>query len=324
MLDQRIADDRVDLKQFIPQLLKDFEWKGHIWSLPISTLPILTLYNENFIDEAGLVEPYRLAQSWTWEKVIEYGRKLITDKNQDGRPERWGVKAYWSLNRWFIFVHQAGGAFYDRPVDPTESRFNTVPVRKALEWMRDLYVTYRVTPIDMVELPAENVAISLSDGPTTLRDPRLLQGNRLRLPIGIAPMPMGPDNNGTALLGNGFQIAAGARAADQAWDWIKFLTLERENVLRFVQLTGRPPAMVQLLGEYAKLLPAGARNGEVFAPISLYPRNVPDIVTSFSYEIEQAVNPIMLQVLRGETAPAVAQEKMHAAVTAILNRAGRQ
>ncbi|HHV55564.1 MAG TPA: extracellular solute-binding protein [Firmicutes bacterium] len=322
MLDDLVARDGVDLGQFIPQVVEDFKWKGQLWSLPISTYPILTIYNSAYVEEAGLIEPFVLKEKWDWSKVIEYGRKLTIDRNDDGTPERWGIKAYWSLNRWFIFVHQAGGSFYDRPVDPTESRFNTPPVLKTLEWMRDLYFTYRVSPFEVLDLAQETLALSLSDGPTIFRDPRILKGNRVRLSLAVAPMPMGPANNGTALFANGFQIAYGSRNEAATWEWLKFITLDPANVLRFVELTGRPPARVELLPKYAELLPQGVKNGAVFAPISLYPHNVPDIVTPFTYEIEQAVNPLMLQVLRGEIAPAAAQEKMHAAVSTILKKRG--
>lgn len=319
-LDSFVAADKIDMSVFIPQVVQDFTWRDQLWSMPISTYPILTLYNASLLDESGLPEPYRLKDEWDWQAVIEYGRKLTVDKNGDGTPDQWGIKAYWSLNRWFIFVHQAGGSLYDRPVEPRESRFNTPPVRYALEWLCDLYFTYKVTSIELLDLANQNLAISLSDGPTSFRSPALLRRDSLLIPIGVAPMPKGPDNSGTALFANGFQIASGSQHPQEAWEWVKFLTLNEANVLRFARLTARPPAMKKLVPDYPGLLPAGAINGAAFAAISLYPKNVPDVVSKHTYEIEQAVNPLMLQVLRGELAPQAAQQKMHESVSAILKR----
>ena len=85
-------------------------------------------FNVDMYAEGGLANPNELGEAWTWDTLIEVGRKLSQDTNFDGhfRPQ-----SHHGLRRHVesLGSRQTGrGLLFDRYKDPTESRFNTPEV----------------------------------------------------------------------------------------------------------------------------------------------------------------------------------------------------
>ena len=90
---------------------------GTLFMLPIEAYSIVTWYNLDMLNGAGLTPPAQLGQKWNWDTMREYGRKL-TKRNADGSVQVWGLDASEPP------IHpdgQAGGNFFDRDIFPTQS-----------------------------------------------------------------------------------------------------------------------------------------------------------------------------------------------------------
>ena len=140
-------DPEVRPEKYTPSSIQAFTWTdGSIWGLPGDIYPVVTFYNRDLIEAAGLLTPGKLGKDWTWNALVELGSKLTRDTNGDGQIDQYGLDcAYNGL--WYrgIPVLQAGGRLYDRYIDPTESRWNSSEVEKAFQFMADIYLKYRIT-----------------------------------------------------------------------------------------------------------------------------------------------------------------------------------
>lgn len=110
-----------DLDDYYPGILAVNEFDGEIYGLPWIAQPVVTYFNMDMFDEAGLDYP---TPEWTWDDFMELGMALTQDVNGDGEIDQWGF----TNNGWpppFIFVWQAGGEvvnddFTEAPIDTPE------------------------------------------------------------------------------------------------------------------------------------------------------------------------------------------------------------
>ena len=142
--------ERSPLKRIlVPPAVEHSRIGGDLIQLPLVVQPLVTFYNEELFALAGLVDPFTLHTQgdWTWESVIRSARRIARDTTGDGALDIWGVNVTASsIGRAVLFVTQAGGYFFDRPVMPTESRFNTPPVAEGLSFVHSLIHEHGVMP----------------------------------------------------------------------------------------------------------------------------------------------------------------------------------
>src|SRR5690606_34049448 len=82
--------------------------------------------------------PSSLGDGWTWDALREMIPLLSRDTDGDGEIDRFGAHFSSSILRTAAAVHQAGGAFYERDLDPRESRLNTPEVRTGLGFYAEI------------------------------------------------------------------------------------------------------------------------------------------------------------------------------------------
>ena len=115
-------DSEVSLDNYLPPSREALTWTdGSVWGFPIDLFITVSLYNPRHFVEDGLQNPNELGANWTWEALVDAGKKLTKDLDGDGINDRFGVvntAHAWSYN---TFVRQAGGKLYDRLKDPTSS-----------------------------------------------------------------------------------------------------------------------------------------------------------------------------------------------------------
>ena len=108
---------------------------GTLFMLPIEAYSIVTWYNLDMLNAAGLTPPAELGQKWNWDTMREYGRKL-TKRSADGNVQVWGLDRVRS--RPYIQTVQAGGNFFDRDIFPTKSMILSDPVITGVEFIEKL------------------------------------------------------------------------------------------------------------------------------------------------------------------------------------------
>ncbi len=77
-----------DLDQYYPGVIESIAYQGDVYALPFGQSgPKMLFYNADQLDAVGVPYP---DLSWDWEsEAIDYGRRLLQDKNGDGSPDQW-------------------------------------------------------------------------------------------------------------------------------------------------------------------------------------------------------------------------------------------
>lgn len=244
---------------------------GILFMLPVEVYSIVTWYNLDMINEAGLTPPADLGDDWDWATMREYGRKL-TKRTGDGVVEVWGIDRIRS--RPYIQVLQAGGSFFDRDIFPTESLLLSEPVITAIEFIEQLLWEDQVSHTPGVAasyLYHGKAAVDVVDGPGII-------GTNMRnvtFNWDVAPQPYGPANNATNVSLNGFEISAQSAHPEAAWEWVKFIGTTEDAQRRFAQHTGRLPVMREVAQIWDQLLPVPLPNNwTAFFEQSIHPENI--------------------------------------------------
>jgi fructooligosaccharide transport system substrate-binding protein len=82
-----VLDGVLDRSQFSKAAIDAASFRGKMYSAPFSTSSQLLFYNRAFFKQAGLEPPPAdVGKRWTWEQVVEAGRKMA-----DPAQNRWGL-----------------------------------------------------------------------------------------------------------------------------------------------------------------------------------------------------------------------------------------
>lgn len=310
--------DGIKVEQYVPATLKAYTGKdGSIYCLPMEAAADVTYYNEDMIDEAGLFTPTRLGEKWTWDALVSMGLKLTRDTNGDGQIDIYGIDRATSMFGRGSILQQAGAKLYDRWLNPSKSLYNTPEVEKALEFIADLIVKYRISPSPGMEktyyIWTGKSAISTVDGPG------IISAYLTDVPFrwDIAMQPAGPSGSGSWVPTNGWQISRTTKHPEAAWLWIKYLASE-ESVREWVRLTGRTPALIAAQAHYVEFNKKAPRSWKVFFAAAIHPNSFPGYFLSKAQQINTIVAPILNRVYKGELSAKVALEQIHRGVSAIL------
>ena len=297
---------------FAGPVIDAVSFDGRLWSLPVYLNPRVTFFNADLFAEAGLENPLELGDAWTWEALRESARRITRDLTGDGVNDRFGIENLAYYLSWQQFVHEAGGQLYDRIVAPTESRFNTEPVRRGVEFARQLIVDDNAVGGSFL---AGTAAVATLHGPSII-------SSLVEAPFrwDIALQPLGPESRATSFGIGGFQIASASRNVEAAWKWLAFLTLEPESAVAYVRTNGRIPTLRSVQPEYQALVPALPGNWTALIETVEQPNSFTlYVLTKNSGSINSVMEGTLREVWSGQTPTEIALERIHEQVTALLN-----
>lgn len=63
---------------------------GEVWGIPFLWESLITLYNKDLFEEAGVTPP-TIDDPWTWEEMQEAAQQLTKDTDGDGQTDQWGA-----------------------------------------------------------------------------------------------------------------------------------------------------------------------------------------------------------------------------------------
>jgi multiple sugar transport system substrate-binding protein len=217
-----------DLDDIYPALIQYASWQGTMYSMPMEATNLGLLYNKDHFREVGL-DPERPPQ--TWDELRETSRRLLVDRNNDGRFERIGFavpispatgpQGPYMVWQWIPFLWQAGGYLVD--LEQTHVKFGEEPGVRALRFWKELYDMQNMRHFTQEYMPAfvSGQASMILDGPWNLPNyPRLLRN----MDWGIAPLPSGPSKQATIVAGEYLGIFKQSANPDAAWTFVKWMT----------------------------------------------------------------------------------------------------
>ncbi|MBU4350511.1 ABC transporter substrate-binding protein [bacterium] len=124
---------KFNLGKFYPGTLDYSKYQGKICVLPFNISTPVLYYNKDLFEKVGL-DPEKPPQ--TWEELMEYGKKLTLDTDNDGNADTWGVDIK-SIDWVFkAFILQNGGKIMNE--DSTEVMFNSPEGLEALKFWKSL------------------------------------------------------------------------------------------------------------------------------------------------------------------------------------------
>jgi multiple sugar transport system substrate-binding protein len=263
-------------KQINPAVLKSLTTpNGAVYSVPLQLAINTSYFNRDFFQQGGLTAPDRLGDQWNWDAVYQSAKKLTRDQNGDGTPESFGIDRPWGAT-WRVLTFQAGGSFYewDKMLQPVKSLWTSEPVVRAIEFNERFY-RERLTPhfhpgVDQAQYYfwTGKTAINLNDGIAIV-------GSYLKdatFDWDISLMPRGSAGPVTMFNGSGPHILTSTKHLNEAWQWMKFVAFNQDNVDQMVKSLGVIPAISSALSAYPAVAGISHKNYQALLQQTLYPQ----------------------------------------------------
>lgn len=328
-LQQRIQDSKIDLDDFYPGPLEQFQWQGKLWGLPDTAAPDVVFYNKEMFDAIGLEYP---TAGWTYEDMRQAAIQLTRDANgrnptdpgfDPDAVEQWG----WSggiTNFWQRHLVQAFGGELCANDDCTLMDFTSPETLEAAGWWaslvnEDYAALYDPYGGSQTGVPGDPfVAGKAAMGYNGFfAVGQLNEAGNIDYDI-VEPL-LGTDGRRyTPLSTNGYVIAADAEHPEEAWALVQALLdpqfLEqtwgapghsvpaRRSAADSVINLERPPANQRAIVQAMEY-------GEVFRPY-----------TSSAFEVYAKTADFFLKAMKGEMPVAEAMEQIETTANAILAR----
>ena len=223
---------RADL---LPIFVQSSTQSGALWSFPFNKSVRCLYYNKDLFRQAGL-DPERPPR--TWQEYRDFARKLTSDANRDGTPERFGFASQITVTMFENLIVQNGGALLTP--DETRVAFDSPEGIEALEFMADFLLRDETSLLSsgfeyQNEFLAGRVAMIEGSSVTLafLRD-------KYSFALGVAPLPAGKKDT-QLLAGTDVVLFATRPEREQAaFAFVKWFT-DTPQTARWAAETGYLP-----------------------------------------------------------------------------------
>ncbi|KPJ89678.1 MAG: hypothetical protein AMS17_01080 [Spirochaetes bacterium DG_61] len=274
-------EDRSDI---LPQFWNGVTREREIYAFPFNQSVQVLYYNRDAFRKSG-IDPDKPPK--TWNQVIEYGKKLTKDFNNDGIIDQWAVLI--SLEGVFGFtplIRQVGGEFLNE--ERTVALFNSEEGVKVMKLVQDMAYRYRIMPSNWTLFEGTNAFLQgkIAMGPITCAGIKFAEEN-LPWELGIAPLPF-VENKSVLLGGAGIVIFTRAvKKKRAAFHFIQWLT-SKENTIRWHEQTGYLPIRKTAIESF-ELQSFHRTHPNYKVPIDQLPYSRPPDFTPYLPQIDQVV-----------------------------------
>lgn len=235
-LDEYVAADSVDMSQFYEPAVDELTSGDKLYGIPLTVDTRVIFYNKDMFAEAG-VDP---ASIQDWESLEQAAVRLTKWNGSVLAQAGFSLKDVGLFNNW---IAQAGGQMIDDSVTPPVTAFNTEAGIAVLDYWDKLLNEDKVYQLGFEDglggdgFKAGKVAMTFN-GPWVLE-----QYKEAGVSFGVIGQPKGPTGDRHAMMGGfGLAIPNKAKHADEAWEFIKWWTMQPENGVEFCKISGNMPA----------------------------------------------------------------------------------
>lgn len=250
------ADPACDLAGFYPAPLADGIEDGRYYALPVECVPRLMFVNKTLLSREGIPLPH---DGWTWEDFLAICRRVTRDTDGDGRVDQFGVYGY----TWEDAVVTSGATlFWDQG---RASRFADARVEDALRFLIDLHQLPEIREARERDFDLGRVAFrpfnfaayrAYRPYPWRIKKATDFEWECVRLPKGPAGANTSPIQ--TLLMA----MSAQTSHKDLAWEFLKAISLEKENQHLVLEKTAALPVRRDVLEAATPEEIFGAGTGE--------------------------------------------------------------
>jgi multiple sugar transport system substrate-binding protein len=216
-----IQAEGYDLTQLNALAVKDFTTAdGRQLGLPRDLNVIALFYNKDLFDASGVPYP---DDTWDWAKLVEVGKKLTLDTNNDGKPDQWGLYTETTdmENYWSSLVWQNGGDIL--AADGKSIVLDTPAATGGLQFLQDLIWKEHVVP-EPALFAETGDAFEQGKAAMEVNGSWLVATDEAAgLKFGIARLPKGPAGRATSVNPTGAVVSKASKSPDAAWAFVKYL-----------------------------------------------------------------------------------------------------
>jgi multiple sugar transport system substrate-binding protein len=219
-LDKYLAADKVNTANYIPALLKHFQYQGHQYGLPKDWNTLAIFYNKDIFKAKGIPFP---SNNLTYDQYKALAKELYTP-NSNPSKVIYGTEMPDDLGRFSNFIYGFGSQIFD-PITK-KVLFNNAKAVQAL----DYYTSFQLQDHDAVaaigtawqgdSFGQGRVAMVLEGGwlnPT-------MTGTYSKVNYGVAQMPIGPAGRAADVFTNAWAASARTQYPAAAAKLIEYLT----------------------------------------------------------------------------------------------------
>ncbi|ANE48690.1 ABC transporter substrate-binding protein [Paenibacillus swuensis] len=240
-IDEYVTKDGLNKEDFYGEALKELSYQDKLYGLPLTVDARALFYNKKLLADAGVTPPT------TWAELEAAAKKLT--KWNGNKLEVAGF----SLNDKGLFnmyLQQAGGQMLN--ADNTATNFNNEQGKAVLDLWDRMLNKDKVYKLGFETGLGEGTDAFVTgklamqyNGPWNLSTYKKFGKD---LDFGVVAPPAGPNGDQASIMGGfGLVIPAGAKNKEEAWEFIKFWTANKDNALLWAKtslnIPGFKPAL---------------------------------------------------------------------------------
>ncbi len=295
-----------------------FRIDGKLQCLPQNISSLVTYYNKDLFEKAGVEEP---KAGWTWDQMVESAKKLTDDSDGDGKAEVYGLGVEPSLIRIAPFIWSNGGQLVNDDSKPTRFALESPEAQEAMKRFFELHTVDKVIPGEE-EVEAEDDETRFQNGrlAMVLSSRRSTPAFRTitKFDWDVAPLPQFSEPAGI-LHTDAYCMTKASKNKDAAWSFMEYALGPKGAPV--VSKSGRTvPSLKAVSDSEAFLDPTvKPKNSKVFLDTIPVIRQVPSLSTWA--EIEDAAEPFLEEGLYKGADSAEVAAQIHKATEPIFARA---
>jgi len=218
---------------------------GTLWSMPFNNSVPVLYYNRDLFAAAGL-DPDQPPQ--TWDQVIEYGKQLTRDTDNNNEIDQWGINTHENTHWYLSTLFLGNGAQIVNP-EGTEVLYDSPEAVQMLQLWSDLVNVEKIMPPNQhSEARADFLAGKL--GMLLNSSSSIFSMERdASFKVGVAVIPAVAGREPVIPIGGGSLVILkqeDEKIQQAAWEFVRFMASE-ESALELATKTGYLPIYSDLL-----------------------------------------------------------------------------
>jgi multiple sugar transport system substrate-binding protein len=217
-----IDKDEYDLSGYYETSLQCYETPNGYFGLPRDIQPSVLYYNKDMFDAAGVPYP---DDTWTWETLVENGKKLTKDSDGDGTTDQFALWAdLWDMELiWASLIWQNQGEVLNE--DFSKTLLGEEAAMGAWEFVHSLIFEHGIMPGPSVAEQFGDPFESGNAAMTTAGHWVVPFYNAVDFAWDVAPLPKGKVP-ASIVNSVGFVVAEDSQHPEEAWAFLKHLVGE--------------------------------------------------------------------------------------------------
>ncbi|SEG92008.1 multiple sugar transport system substrate-binding protein [Nonomuraea solani] len=237
-IDDRLKKDGIERERFYGEAMRELTHGGKLYGLPLTVDARALFYNKAHLKAAG-IEPPR-----TWAELERAAVKLT--EREGGKLVRAGLSMD-DVGLFSMYLRQAGGQMVSD--DCARTTFNGPPGLQVLGlWDRMIKAGVYQSGFEKglgegTDAFATGKVSMILTGPWNITTYKKYGKD---LDFGIVPPPSGPQGGQASLMGGfGLVIPQAGKHKEEAWEFVKWWTAEKENAVLWAKTSLNIPGNVQ-------------------------------------------------------------------------------